>query len=94
MTNKPLATDDDDTQTMSPAETAEMIEFTQALLRAFDREIEAIKARARSGEAIDLDELDDNVDLRARFEKSLAQLRCGTFGARAPADRSAAPRGH
>lgn len=78
---------------LNAQETQETIEFTQALLRAFDREIEAIKARARSGEAIDVEELDDNEELRATFEHALKDLRRGTFGARAPADRSPR-RGH
>jgi hypothetical protein len=78
---------------LNAQETQETIEFTQALLRAFDREIEALKSRAAAGEVIDLDELDDNVDLRAIFEGSLEQLRRGTFGAPAPADRSPR-RGH
>lgn len=87
MTIKNLSQPDDEAQTLS----LEAREFLQAACANFDRDIQIMKSRARSGEMIDLKKLDLFEHVYRSFSDELQRL---TRGDDAPALSSAKHRGH
>jgi hypothetical protein len=81
---------DDEAQSPSPLE----MRFLQIVCARIEREIEILKSRAATGEAIDLVELDDHEHMLSAFVAGLEQLSSEAFDAHVPALGSAKHRGH